>query len=287
MGWLTQRANKICRLDLSATTRTQREGLSCRLNAFARRYGQDPGSEKTACLFVASLRVSPASALTYLSHLRQILHPRSMFDRFALGLRRMKANTDSHGARPIPVTQLYYLVDRETLIQGQMFLYLAWRTASRLNEIDNLSAANFLEISRTHIIIWWGTTTKSSQIEPRQARFLTVLVPPLQQERMPLWLVAVGFCRQFNGWPPNTRGRISRALKEVGCTDHSVKTGAIAHLLSLAAQNLLPLSLVSLLAKHKSGSQEIADTTIGYANTATSLKDVALSLRTQDATKWL
>ncbi len=62
-----------------------------------------------------------------------------------------------------------------------------------------------------------------------------------------------------------TTAQLERALKQLGggYSAHSIKHGAMAHLVRLGAQGLVSVEQLELIAKHKKASQ-IAPTTVRY-----------------------
>lgn len=241
-------------------------------------------SETSLIEFIASLQISPSSAVTYLSALRNTLHPKDLLTRFNQGLLRLRAGQEIRHATPITQCEVVRLL-RLLPITERMFLYVAWRTASRFDDVANLTPRSFLEVTVERIVIWWGNTTKTSQLQPDQPRFYVVLTPPTYQIEPQWWNEAVRFFRWFKAWNPATRERVHQAMKALNplLTDHSVKTGAIDRLMTLATTHAIPLELISLVGKHKA-SGALSTTTLAYARNKVAL---ALALGTQTATQWL
>jgi hypothetical protein len=199
----------------------------------------------------------------------------------------MKASMDTSSAVPILRDQLFAILNRFCTAPATLaFLYLSWRTASRFDEIEALQPDSFLEVNQTRITIWWRHRSKSSQLNPHQPRFFVVLSPSIHNDDHH-WNTVVQYVLQFPGWPAQTRHQARSFLKRINpmFTDHSVKTGAINHLLNFAANNVIPLKLISLVAKHKMDDTEISETTIGYGKA--NYLALARALKTEEATKLL
>jgi hypothetical protein len=212
------------------------------------------------------------------------MNPKDLLTRFNQGLLRLRAGQEIRHAPPITQGEVVRLL-RLLPLSERMFLYLAWRTASRFDDVANLTPRCLLEVEAERIVIWWGNTTKSSQLQPDQPRFYVVLTPPMYQIEPRWWEEAVGFFRWFRSWRPATRDHVHQAMKALNpnLTDHSVKTGAIDRLMTLSPTHAIPLEVISLVAKHKAFGA-LSTTTLGYARNKIAL---ALALGTQTATQWL
>lgn len=280
---LSGATRRILGMALAQSTLRQREGVWHRFQQFCRSKRVMP-TESALVNFVSSLKLQASSALTYVSALKNTMTPKDLLTRYTQGLRRLKARQEIKHAPPLLHSQWQLLLWRLPL-QARMFLYIAWRTASRLDDVERMTARTFIQVSPTQTVLWWGAETKSSQEEPEQARFYTVLTPPNYPEGQRWWNEATTFFMTFRQWDPTTRSIVHNAMKSLdpNLSDHSVKVGAIDRLLSLAVQHQIPLDLVSLVAKHK-GAGPLATTTSLYARNKVAL---AVALGTQKATAWL
>lgn len=265
---------------LSSATRYNRDQLWSRYLEFLARNNL-PQTDTNIAVFVTSTRVKPASGLTYVSNLKAMAHPKSPLEQFTAGLLRLKANDDVHKAHPITRAQVMRLIRVVQSSHQRVFIYLAWRTASRMDDIERLSRDCVLKADNTMIVLWWRHT-KSSAVDPYQARFFVVLTPSKWTDDN-MWEEAVTYCSTMPPWPDGTRAHIRKAMENLdgNLSDHSFKTGAISALMELAAQDLIPLSVISLLAKHKTAENAMATTTVGYVQNQVAL---ALALKTQIAT---
>lgn len=281
---IRHRAMEICDGAEATSTRTQRNRLWNRFTDWRTSHNLPQGDE-AMIMFIVSTDVKARSGLTYLTNLKSRAYPKDLLESFSRGLRRQAASEPVQGALP---------ASRETMFQAmllaplepRMFLYLAWRTASRFDEVSNLTAANFLQTS-PNVVIWWKNASKTSQLEPEQARFFTVVTPPHPTLHDPFWTAATRFFCAFQGWSPETREQARMWMNSVDrqLTDHSCKVGALDRLLGLSATGQVPLQAVSMLAKHKGAEAGfLSNTTTGYARNHLQL---ALALNTKEATLWL
>lgn len=280
---LSGATRRILGMALAQSTLRQREGVWLRFQQYCRSKHVFP-TESALVNFVSSLKIQPSSALTYVSALKNTLNPKDLLTRYTQGLRRLKARQEIKHAPPLLHSQWLSLMLR-LHPQERMFLYIAWRTASRLDDVERMTSRTILQLLPTQMVLWWGAETKSSQEEPEQAHFYTVLTPPQYLEGERWWTEATTFFASFRQWAPTTRTAVHNAMKSLDAqlTDHSVKVGAIDRLLSLAVEKQIPLEIISLVAKHK-GAGPLATTTSLYARNKVAL---AVALGTHKATEWL
>ena len=281
---IRRRALEICEGCEAQSTRMQRNRLWNRFNDWRVSRGLDQ-SDEAIIMFVVDTDVKARSGLTYLTNLKSRAYPKDILTQFSRGLRRRAASESVQGALPASRETMFTAMGLAAL-EPRMFLYLAWRSASRFDEVSNLTTENFLQ-TNPNIAIWWKNASKTSQMEPEQARFFTVITPPHPSLHDPWWEAACAFFAVFTAWTPSTREQARTNLNKVDktLTDHSCKVGALDRLLELSAKGLVPLQAVSMVAKHK-GAEEgfLSNTTTGYARNHLQL---ALALNTKEATQWL
>lgn len=211
-------------------------------------------------LEVDGMNVAPSTKLTYINEASR-----------ALGM----ANTDELRAyrtvlqkqsalRPLkqapPLTrEVLEAVLPELTLRDQTALMLAWKTASRWGDIQKLQETNFKQISDNEIVIAWGATPKGSHMRPYRQDMYTVVTGPWTKE------IAANLRRLTlsDGLTQTPTDRISTILKTLTglpVSAHSIKRGAITHLLREVNRGVLTLEQVQRLGKHLS-----METTLRYA----------------------
>lgn len=188
----------------------------------------------------------------------------AMLDILAPGLERR--------APAVPLADLLLVDELETAI------FIMWKTCSRYDDVARMTKRQFIRTSEREIIISWADNTKTTRTDPfRQDSQVAVRmlndapIPRVVLETIaempanrPLLPRNSGWFRRFLARavppPPN-----QRAL-----TAHSFKRGALQYLAQQVAEGRLPISLLPVMAKHKTGLSILPETTLRY------IADVAL-----------
>lgn len=229
-----------------------------------------------AAMLVERKNVAPQTKLTYAKSLHTII--RSMGGDVALlatyiaGLRAIGAEIPLHQATPMSAENIATI---ECALPTKVALMLAWKTASRVDEIARLTPESIISSAPDEIIIWFGQNTKTSRLQPFQPHLLQVVSgrwTDFLHEHLPAAL---------QSWP--TSSAIGRAIPRP-MTMHSIKHGAAQVLIKAAAEGRLETSLIPLVLKH-STAQALPQVTLRYL--AGDKIAVARALRTAEATRML
>lgn len=247
--------------------------------------------------FIASQHNTKASTKrTYASALRSTarrigLTTTPVLDLVASGL-GVAANAEPlEQAEPITRQQAAFLHQQARIADrsGRLAaaLYVAYKTASRWDDVLHLHRANFVEWTPNQVVIEWGDT-KTNRRQRYRASAYTVLqednFPAMLQElrqvvvkltaQQPLAPLTTAQLRTFMRQFPQTRE----------LTAHSLKRGALNELAAHAAAGRFEPRLLALVAKHKDALHDFPSSTMRYIS---SKADMARMLGTQHATRWL
>jgi hypothetical protein len=182
---------------------------------------------------------------------------------YQAGLRSSGALIPTQQAAPISQPQLLRLrqaAETSERPPGNRLLaalFVAWKTASRWDEVSRLVPRQFIELSEQRIIIDWSDRTKTTRANPFRNDSLTIIVdnggipPPIlatlrglrQEEEL---LPPTGSSDAFNRFAARVLGA------SANITAHSIKSGAVTLLFQAAARGLLQPHLIPRLAKHES-----------------------------------
>ena len=237
-------------------------------------------------MFVADAGTKASTKLTYLSSLQSRLQPTLPLAAFRRGLRRIAATEDLHQSVPATWNEVR---DALQFLQPpqRAALHLAWRTASRLDEIQRLNRRQIISIENNEIVIWWGAGTKTSQEDPHKPQLYVVVGKSENKESNNEWTTTVEEIKKMgrHTWLP-TKSPLINALKRVNknLSSHSIKSGALTVAIHVAHERMLSPSLIPLLAKHQSATAALPRSTITYARDK---KTLAKLLGTEALTRWL
>jgi hypothetical protein len=154
-------------------------------------------------------------------------------------------------------------------------LLLAWKTASRVDEIARFQRQGLLKSSPTEIIVNFSDRTKKSRGRLFLPENLCIVAGDLTE------FLHHNLPQALEEWP--THETLSRHMPK-NFTDHSIKHGAAIVLMEAAAENRFDKELVSLVLKHQS-KRVLTQTTITYCMGRLDL--AARVLGTQNATVFL
>ena len=155
-------------------------------------------------------------------------------------------------------------------------LLIAWKTASRVDEIARLKPESIVESSPTEVIIYFGLHTKTSRSRP----FLPQLFQVIKGARTDF--IHENLQAAFQQWP--TAAIIKNHIPKP-YTMHSIKHGAGQVITKLAAEKRIDRSLIALVMKHSSATTDMPETTIRYLSQ--NKADLARALRSGEVTELL
>lgn len=270
----------------AASTARNRDYLLGRLRTFTAQHGL-PMDRTSAMLFATAAGNKASTKLTYLSGLIARLEPLSALQRYRRGLRRIAAKEELQQAPPMTREQLRNVLTHCTH-ETAMALLMAWKTASRMSDLEQMHGQQLKLASARSIIIDWAADTKASQLDPFQSHLLTEIREAATHDALPI-AALVEFCQARQGTPqllfsPATIAELHGHLQRQGLQGHSIKVGAITELLNLVTAGKVPLHLVPLVAKHHQANPPLPNTTIRYIRDRVAL---ARALGTGQATQYL
>lgn len=281
------------------STWSSRASLLLRLEHFASRHHltQYPIGVQAAA-FISNLKVAPSTKAGYCSALattaRRLGHTVPMLDMLAAAYRAVGSTTLTQ-AHPATRLQLFALVNaamkknNNNLAVG---IWLAWKTASRWDDITHLTKESFLvhEQQQRFLVIQWGQTKTNRKLEFRPDSWTVVV------EEDPkvgwIWELTQRTIRSLGKGElltTTTTEALRRFMRSIpttqSLTGHSIKRGAVATLVDAALeQRLHDPRLISLIAKHKDDLHSFPQATLRYCADKVKL---ALMLGTQHCTRLL
>ena len=147
-------------------------------------------------------------------------------------------------------------------------LFVAWKTASRWDEVSRLTRDQIVLIRPQEIIIAWGTKTKTTRADPFRADSQVILahdddIPEAIRTTLDELPPDTDLCPRSTEWFSAWIRRVLSANKVRNperYSAHSVKRGALTFL-SYAVPDHLSPSLFSILAKHRIDDPSVAPAT--------------------------
>ena len=272
----------------ATTTWSGYANLMARYVDFCRLHRLELEADENACLFVVQTEVSLGSqhqyAKTLMAILRRLGYSTPTLSMMAAGMRNEGALLPLHQAVPLTMEALQILEEDGRVPADIMFaILLAWSTASRWDDIFQLQRGQFLQVSPSRITIDWADRTKTSKGDPFRQSMCVVVEGRFTAD----------LARLVDNMGPDPSARVTetttsqfdKLMKRLGYpwTGHSMKRGAGNLLIERAAAGDLSVHTISTLLKHKT-CVDFAPTTIRYLSDR---QNLALALRTQDATRFL
>ena len=263
------------------STTQQRRFLWDRMTRWVHLNGLEVNAD-SASLFVLATSVSPQGQLTYCKSLSGLFRHLGLANQSLLSLgaalRAAGAAIPQKQALPIPRDVLLgWAVSQSADVR--LCALLAWKTASRWSEVQLLRSDQFLIVSANEVIIDWFVTPKGRRADPFRSCRLVVVAGSLVSEIARLFHLLSPFQRLTHLDTCHLDKTWKKELPSY--TAHSIKRGAISHLLVLLARGV-PIQevLVSRLAKHASESG-LSPMTLRYGGDKIAL---ARALRTGEVT---
>ncbi len=245
-----------------------------------------PMNDHNATLFLEATGVSVQGRHQYGKELMAIMNrqlmPTKRLAFYLVGLRAMGALVPKRQMAPLRKEQIRRLADKQTTLGARIAILLAWKTASRWDEVQHLTKESIVRNTPTEVIIDWGRGTKTTRQDPYRAAKYTVIVGDWTEE-IHLGLKMKG---DFEMLTAVTTEQIAKSIRQEygkGFGAHSIKHGAMTQLVYHAALGELRTDQLEIIAKHKS-KMEISRATVRYLQDRTA---AARMLGTQEVTKWL
>jgi hypothetical protein len=277
---------KIYRAVWAKSTLSRRKNLFLNFNEWLARH-QRPLTDHSATLFLESIGTTKQTRHQYGKELMAILnrmqHPTSRLSLYLSGLRALGALVPFRQAKPMPKeVVMKILADGTISYDVKVALMVAWKTASRWGEVYQLTGENFIYRAPQQVIIDWERKTKTTRSDPFRASKYTVIEGDMTAEIYR----AVAKLRSGQSLTKCTTKQFGKLLKKRiggGYGVHSIKHGAMSHLVRLGAEGLVTPDQLELIAKHKKATQ-LASTTVRYLQDKVA---TARFLGTQAATRLL
>jgi len=216
---------------------------------------------------------------------------------YQAGLRAMGAGVPAHQAPAITMDELHKvfaaLLDDNVVRNSRRaatLLFLAFKTASRWDEVSRLTRQQFLEVNAQRIIIYWGGNTKTTRMTPYRTDSWVVIehempIPQFVLETIAGMQGTEPLLGHTSDWGNTLFKRVLGSKTAVTC--HSIKAAAVSKLVLEVVAGNLEERMVSRVAKHEPSSlmsTGLQTTTLRYARDQVAL---ALALKTQEATRLL
>ena len=184
----------------------------------------------------------------------------------------MGAEIPNSQAKPITRAELEQI---ECTIPVKVALLMAWKTASRLDEIAKLTPESVVHSSPDEVILWFGRHTKTSRSRPFMAQLFQVIKGTHTE------FIHNNLAEAFQSWP--TTSAMAQALPKP-YTMHSIKHGAGQVLLKAWVEGKVDFELTQTVMKH-AGAKTVSETTIRYMSQ--NKADLARAIGTGEATQYL
>ena len=238
-----------------------------------------PHEQETLLLFLEWIAptVLPSTLLTYGRTLRS-MYPLLATKEFDVYLESVAKNGGLKPTKQAPsLTQedLAFLLSRFPP-SVKWALWVAWKTASRWDEILRLSRNDLTVVSATEVVIDFAEKTKASAMAPFRPDMLVVLrdETPAMQTFLNFVLSLRPTQKLTTVTTPQFTAMIRRYLPLSHYSGQSVKRGAANKIVSLAAQGLINPNMISHMLKHKGGPPKISETSVRYVTDKVSLAQV-------------
>lgn len=231
-----------------------------------------PLDDANGALFIHSLDVSVQAKHTYARNLANVFRKRGLphmaLTLFGTALKSRGALVPLHQARPMTKADLLRICRHLADLPARLLL-LAWKTASRWDEVQRLKSSSFLFVSPQEIIIYFGQVTKTSRVAPFRPDLLCVVRGDGTQQLESFIREARHTKLKDEPLFPFETQKIRELLLPYNYSAHSIKRGAIMHLLNILPEGSHLLNIVPLLGKHAPNYPVLGDLTVRYSQEQT------------------
>lgn len=248
-----------------------------------------PMSDRTAALFINDMEVQATTKSAYASQMANLLTrmglPNSALRLLAHAQRGAGATQPRRQSSPIPksvLVEVAHAQDTRTCVG----LLLAWKTASRWSDVSRCAKNSFVHVTPERIIMNFGNRTKTSRHNVARPELLVVVEGDFTLE-ISAYLLPLMRSRKVRGETrlfPIETAKIREILRPYGYKAHSVKRGALAHVVEAMEGKDIPLYLIGVLARHASSLQFLPPVTLQYLSNVPKL---AVLIGTQKLTALL
>lgn len=239
------------------------------------------------CLQWIAATAAPTTLLTY-SRTMAALFPTMMGRRmhvYQQALKKAGGTKPTNQVDPLTKAEFYQWL---LLLppQHQPGVWLAWKTASRWDDIAQLVREDVTVDSAKGCVIDFADKTKMSVTQPFRPDILVYVEDSSPHMRR--------FQQHVQSLQPlqrittltteNIRHILQQQYPRKRMGAHSIKRGAVQYLMEMAALGTIPPYLVAQLAKHQNSMVPLQQTTVRYVSNRTL---TARALRSQEATRLL
>ena len=221
----------------ASKTTASRRNLWRRFRAWAREK-EKPANASSAVLFVMATGVAVQGLLSYAKSLSAVMGRNRKRTAVELGCStegERGGNTAGTGNandkfRPGGL-------GKGARLKDHLAMLVCWKTASRWGETAALSRDQFIPVSPSEIIIDWFRTPKGRRANPYSPSRWTV-IKGNHTEEIKILLDAMGEFKKLHPWDMS---KLVKTFQQDGrmkrYTAHSIKRGAISHLLEVLASD--------------------------------------------------
>ena len=276
LGALQLQVQRLIRHIWADNTWNQRANLYRRFSAFCKEHRLEDLDETldwAIPLFVESTETLPSTRLTYSKHLSALFHRMGhvtpIVQSYQCALRAVGGLIPQSQAVPATIEQVDRLLLRAISEDRRLHaaLFLAFKTASRWDDILGIKGCSVSFNTPEEIIIDWRDRTKTTRADPFRASSWAVVrhhapmdtvsntLAQLEPEE-PLLDATLWETSRLVQW-------LRKEAQTEELTAHSFKRGAVAILAKKSTDGLLLLELIPRLAKHKTPT-DFTPTTLRY-----------------------
>lgn len=229
---------------------------------------EDVSPDHAAALFVVSMNVSVQTKHTYIRNFitifRKLEWTHQELTLLDTALRTQGCLVPMTQAKPMTQADAQKLF-RSLPTPHNYLVMLAWKTASRWDEIARLTPHSFLQSDNPmEIIIYFGSETKASRTRPFRPDLFAVIRGAYTKELQAFLYPRIRTTSPHQPLFPIPTATIREMLDPWGYSAHSMKRGAILHLLHVLPEGSPHLSLLPLLGKHAPHYHVLNDMEIRY-----------------------
>ncbi|KPA75765.1 putative trans-sialidase [Leptomonas pyrrhocoris] len=257
-------ANTYAQRIYAESTWQSRLSLAGQFIRFCLEYGK-PTDELSAVAFLgARVDLKPTTLVQYARQLRGMLRDqRTPLDVVTLGLTRMAAQTERKQARPLEKEEFERFVQALPSWEDRTVFRLCWIAASRWSDIRTLTKESFTIRDDGTVLLDWAAGPKSSQMDPNRASRYVLISGDDAAAIIALLKAIPG--PQLTAL---TTAEVTKRLKPLSASAHSIKRGAAQHAASLVAELNLDPFLVPRLMKH-ANIFDMPSTSVSYLGPTT------------------
>ncbi|EPY15420.1 hypothetical protein AGDE_17127 [Angomonas deanei] len=250
----------------SPATWIQYRSLWRRITEFATRENL-PMNDHTMSLFIHHLPVTLSSKHTYartcINILNRLNQPHDVLTMYDKALKSSGAEIPTHQAEPMLYDDLVRILPRVRPLMAYG-LMLAWKTASRWDEIARLQHKSVLQTNDDEIVLYFGSETKTSRATPFRPELFCVIRGRWTHELALFLRERMKLVPEGSPLIMIPTAEVTSTLATYGYSAHSLKRGALSHVLAHLPEGSPLFTKMGLLAKHANSVPGISSITLRY-----------------------